>query len=195
MKTCSWQSEPCDNLCEGSTDFCPRHNRLIRKIASDELLYDYKKVQVLNRAKEKAKLPRPGIKKVGNSNTWACSDGTRVTQKEINDNLTEAYRIKYTKGNSMTCEGCGGWADSSAHIIAKARCKQIRKTELIWNPDNFFPACFECNAAIENPKGQEWKTLKNIDQCIQFIYEHDKELYFKFEVQGWQAKVKPNVTI
>lgn len=35
MKTCSWPEDelPCNNLCEGNTDYCGSHNFLLRKRA------------------------------------------------------------------------------------------------------------------------------------------------------------------
>lgn len=36
MRTCQWEEEPCDKLCEGSTDFCGTHNRLRRKQETDD---------------------------------------------------------------------------------------------------------------------------------------------------------------
>jgi hypothetical protein len=93
------------------------------------------------------------------------------------------------------CEGCGDLSHSHAHIIPQARCKAIRKTELIWNSRNWFHGCIKCNSAIENPKEQAWKQLKNIDECMEFIREHDKELFQKFLNNGYQAKIKPEVTI
>jgi hypothetical protein len=134
---------------------------------------------------------------VGSITKYHCSDGSTVTQREIDKKRSEAYRKKYQDNPHPICEGFGGKrAEGTAHIIPQSRCKKIRKTELIWDLDNMFPASHAANKAIENPKGQEWKQLKNIDKCIQFMYEHDKDLYFKFESQGWQnhpiAKVKQN---
>ena len=121
-------------------------------------------------------------------NHYADSEGNVWTQRQIDRKRSEAYRIEHEKEPSFWCEGCGQLAQCHAHIIPQARCKQIKKTELIWTPANWFNSCFKCNSAIENPKGEAWKSLKNIDSCIQFIYANDKELYFKFEAQGWQAE-------
>lgn len=123
------------------------------------------------------KIKRTAIKKQGNNNTFLCSDGSRVTQGRIDELLRRHYSL-YKR--LSVCEGCRRAATSHAHIIPQARCKAIGKTELIWNRDNWFYGCFECNAAIENPKGQEWKDLLNIEKCLEFIKVHDKELYAKF---------------
>jgi 5-methylcytosine-specific restriction endonuclease McrA len=197
MKTCQFhtidQEEPCDNLCEGSTDFCGSHNARLRKAVKAQQKEQAKRKEYFSKKREPRATPSKDPKKW--RNTFLCSDGTRVTQAEIDAKLTEAYRIKYTNGPSMTCAGCGEWADSSAHIIAKSRCKQLHKTELVWCPDNFFPACYSCNSAIESPKGGKWKALRNLDKCMEFVRIHDKELFQKFLNNGYQAKIKENETI
>ncbi len=127
---------------------------------------------------------RKGIRPVSLTNTSLCSNGERVTNGQIKSRLSEAYKLKRAKQQTTHCEGFEGkGAAGFAHIIAQARCKQIGKTELIWDLDNFFPASFEANAAIENPKGVEtWIKLKNIDHCLEFIRLHDEELSMKFSV-------------
>lgn len=117
------------------------------------------------------------------TNTFNCSDGTKVTQSQINNKLDKAYKwSSYTEQGF--CLGCGQPAQGHAHIIAKARCKRINKTELIWNPKNYFEACHKCNSAIENPKGREWRYLLNIDSCLSFIKENDYQLFTKFEISA-----------
>lgn len=91
-----------------------------------------------------------------------------------------ALRERYQEGSGRVCEGCGAPATCSAHIIAKARLKTLHKAELIYDPRAFFPACYGCNSAIENPKGQAWKAMNNKEECLAFIQEHDQELYMKF---------------
>lgn len=145
--------------------------------------------------------PKSGIKtstKVRKSNsgaknspkhkiTYYCSDGTKVTQDQIDKHRSKSYSIVYPN-QIQQCQGCGEKAQGSAHIVPQARCKQIHKTELIWEldkfrkPVNFFPACHKCNAAIENPKGDDWKYLDNIGECLAAMKEHDEELYNKFVV-------------
>ena len=45
-----------------------------------------------------------------------------------------------------------------------------------------FAATHESNRAIENPKGQEWKKLKDLQYCLNYIEKHDPELFQKFSV-------------
>lgn len=185
------ETEPCGLPVEGNTTMCASHNAYFRKLEKQNLKQSEKREALLEKAKNQK--PKKAISRNPKdwSNTFLCSDGTRVTQAEINEKLKETY----AEIDDCFCQGCGEVGNSHAHIIAQARCKHIGKTELIWDRNNIFWSDFKCNAAIENPKGEAWKTLRNIDKCIQFIYEHDKELYFKFEAQGWQAKIKENEKI
>lgn len=116
------------------------------------------------------------------ANMAYCSDGSRVSQATINARYYEARKEKYSGAIAFRCAGCGQACNGSAHIIAQARCKVLHKTELIWNPKNFFPACEQCNRAIENPNGEAWKKLNNIEECLEFISIHDQELYMKFSL-------------
>lgn len=115
--------------------------------------------------------------------TFLCSNGERVTQAEIDKRRSEAYRIKYQDNHCPIDEGFREQrAQCTAHIISQQRCKQIHKTELIWDIENMFAATHESNRAIENPKGQEWKKLKNLQYCLNYIEKHDPELFQKFSV-------------
>ena len=113
-------------------------------------------------------------------NYYQTSTGERITDSTIKARLSKAYRLKYDGEPSPCCEGCGGRAEGSAHIIAKARLKTLHLADKIYHPDFFFPACHRCNGAIENPSGQEWKKLFNKDYCLELIEKWDKELYQKF---------------
>lgn len=134
--------------------------------------------------KEKNSLPRKSVSKDPKDwkNTALTSDGERLTEEIIRQRYATSRRSKYGDQKVRKCHGCGTDCTGNAHIIAKARCKQIGKTELIWDKGNYFPACSECNQAIENPNGKAWKSLMNIDYCLSFIKLHDPELFTKFEL-------------
>jgi hypothetical protein len=110
-----------------------------------------------------------------------CSDGSQVSQATIDKRRSDAYKKRYADGSGSVCLGCGARSEGSAHIIPQARCKQLHRTELIWSEENFFPACHACNAAIENPKGDKWKKLLNLFDCLYVIEKYDNELYSKFD--------------
>lgn len=187
INTCSFilpNDEPCGELCEGKTETCATHNKFIRDEKKRFLKQSSKRAALLEKAKAKSQVKRKGISRNPKdwSNTFLCSDGTRVTQAEINEYRHEAYKKIYVEG--MKCQGCGGRYLCFAHVIPQARCKQLGKTELIWKFGNFFPSCFACNSAIESPKSKYWKSLKNIEKCLSFIKQHDPELYAKLELSA-----------
>lgn len=174
MKTCSVTD--CQNICEGTTDRCSTHNRLARKISSERKKEAEK--QTILRAKSIPWYPTP--KKIGTTNTWGCSSGKRVTQFEIIRYRDAAYNEKSKSVDMTVCEGCGGKGVCWAHIIPQATCKNMGKTELIWHLRNIFRSCYNCNSAIENPSGSDWKSLKNIDECLSFIKVNAPVLHQKF---------------
>jgi hypothetical protein len=103
-------------------------------------------------------------------------------QAAINQKYSGSLRERYQDAPKQICAGCGEPATCTAHIIAKSRLKLIGKPELIWSVKASFPSCHACNLAIENPKGQDWKSLANIEECLAFIEQHDPELHRKFMV-------------
>lgn len=140
----------------------------------------------LEKARARQSEKKPSISKNPKDwkNTALCSDGERVTEGIIRQRYATSRRSKYGDQKVRKCQGCGTDCTGNAHIIAKARCKAIGKTELIWDKRNYFPACSACNQAIENPNGKAWKSLMNIEPCLLFIKEHDLTLFAKFELSA-----------
>lgn len=103
------------------------------------------------------------------------SEGNAYTQRDIDRKRSEAYRAKYESNPVFWCESCGQRAQCSAHIIPQARCKKLGKTELIWNPDNFFPACFKCNDIAENVSSEAITKLRNYQRIKEFLQKYDPE--------------------
>lgn len=106
---------------------------------------------------------------------YECSDGTRVSQATIDRRLSEAYREKYSGMPFPCCQDCGQPAQGSSHIVSQKRAKQLRKTELIWNHDNFYPACNSCNSRWESHD----VTLPNYDTYMEVMKLFDEEGYLK----------------
>src|SRR5689334_15148630 len=157
---------------------CASCERKGRKDIESERKYQEKRQTALSVPGKK----RQAAKRQTDHNTFLCSDGTRVTQSQIDHNRSVAYKLKYPV-QEATCHGC--WmrkANGSAHSIPQARCKHLGKTELIWHPDNFWPGCLICNLAAENPKGERWKKLLIKDEMLAFIEKHDHELFMKFSL-------------
>lgn len=107
-----------------------------------------------------------------------CSDGTRVSEATIKSRYTIALREKHA-GNPRAMCGCGckGPAVHNDHTIAKARCKVIHKTELIWHPDNFESSCEKAHTEWEAFKSGEWIKHANVEKRLAFMKEHDPEGY------------------
>ncbi len=105
-----------------------------------------------------------------------ASDGTGYTENQIKAKLSEAYSLRYNEQITYLCEDCGkNQATESSHIIAKARCKQLHKTELIWDKNNFYPSCRECHMRWEANDS----TLVRYWQLMEYVKKHDLEGYLK----------------
>jgi len=114
-------------------------------------------------------------------NYYKCSNGEKVSEATIKARLSAAYREYYLFEPMGICEGCNQLlATCTAHIVPKAICKQVGRTELIWNPMNWFRSCFGCNSIAENPSSEEIKNLKNYDRIVEVTRQLDPERYLKF---------------
>jgi hypothetical protein len=109
------------------------------------------------------------------ANKYYDSLGVAYTQAEINRKRSEAYLKKYDGKPHPTCEETGVPAQCSSHIISQSRCKELRIVELIWNPENFFPATHEVNSRWEAND----KTLRNYNKYMQVVKKFDPETYHK----------------
>jgi len=111
-------------------------------------------------------------------NKYYCSDGTRISESGIKAKLSAAYRKKYQDGHPR-CEGCGGQAIETSHIIGKARCKSLKMTELIWNPENMTPSCRDCHMKWEAVSSPEWCELYNVERLLMIVEKYDQISYIK----------------
>jgi len=108
-------------------------------------------------------------------NKYYCSDGSAVSQSTIDRRRSEAYRKKYVGEAHPSCEETGLPAQGSSHILSQSRAKSLHKTELIWEPDNFFPATHETNSRWEHNDS----TLKNYWKYMEYLKTVDDEGYQK----------------
>ena len=111
------------------------------------------------------------------ANRYRCSDGSMVTQATIDANLSKAYKKHYLFEPLGSCEGCGQPATCTAHILPKSQCKIAGRTEMIWNPFNWFRACYSCNTKAENINSA--KELLNYDRILRVTKQLDYERYLK----------------
>jgi hypothetical protein len=109
---------------------------------------------------------------------YDCSNGEKVSESTIKKRLSDGYRKWYT--GIPICAGCGRTrAVETSHIIAKARCKQLHKTELIWLRSNTYPSCRGCHLAWEAIQNPGWIDLLNVDHCLEILEKYDPEAYQK----------------
>jgi len=118
--------------------------------------------------------PLPGGRKKGGKNRYYCSDGERVTKDQIKSRLTEAYKKKYGT-LFVRCEETGEESQGSSHIISQKRCQDLHMSEMIWNPNNFYPATHKSNSRWESNDS----TLKHYEKYMAFMEIHDPEGYRK----------------
>lgn len=112
-------------------------------------------------------------------NRYKCSNGDLVPETYIKRKLSEAYKTKYAGRDYHSCFECGQPAQGSAHIIPKARLKQIGKTELIWDWEVFVEACHTCNSKIENISSPEFKLLNGYEYYLEIFRKYDFTRYLK----------------
>lgn len=111
-------------------------------------------------------------------NRYKCTiTGKDYSENQIQANLSASYREVYTFEPMGACEGCGRRGTESAHIIPKARCKELHLTSLIWNPDNFFRSCRTCNGVAENISAPAIKQLMNYEEILKMYKQYDPEGY------------------
>lgn len=107
--------------------------------------------------------------------------GKSYSEATIKSNLSKAYKEFYMFEPLGVCEGCGVKPGvCTAHIIPKAICKTLHITSLIWNPENWFRSCIDCNGIAENPSSEDIKKLLNYDRIVEVTKKYDNERYLKF---------------
>lgn len=108
---------------------------------------------------------------------YKCSNGEKVSDAVCKTRLSKTYRELYEGNPHPTCKGCGARAQGTAHIIPKARAKQLGMSELIWSKDNLLPACHTCNGILENPQSLEFRKLYCYDYVITVLEKYDYERF------------------
>jgi len=126
------------------------------------------------------------IRKISPQERYRCSDGSLVSQVQINRKYAECID-KIALDRPPICEGTGrgDLPVSFSHTISRVRCKQIGKTELIWDAENIEIESFHERSS--NPFGahniwedgslEQKKGLINFSKKMSFIKKHDMELY------------------
>lgn len=121
------------------------------------------------------------LKKDHNENTYPCSDGSRITQEELNMRIRAA---KARKGKKRGCEAYGpayslddhGPIDND-HTISCDRCKEIGKSELAYDVRNMVHNSRVSHMEWEAYKSGEFQNHLNVVERMKYVKEHDPEGY------------------
>lgn len=108
-----------------------------------------------------------------------CSDGTRLSETSINWRLSESHNAMRIDNPRPYCGGCHGEPNDFDHTIAKARCKELHKTELIWDVDNQEFSCRNCHRQWESYKSGDWIRHMNMETRLRYLKKHDPKGYQK----------------
>lgn len=128
------------------------------------------------------------IRNISKLNSYKCSDGSKVTQSEINRRYVDTCtRIKQER--EPICQGTGrtDLPLSFSHTISRKRCKEIGRTELIWADGNIEIESYTPPGSNSEAAHNIWdagnlekkKTLLNFDRKLEYIKENDYEQYVK----------------
>ena len=127
---------------------------------------------------EKKAKKQSAIPKVSRTPKFECSNGEKINQGQINDRLHTAYRLH--KPADLLCQCCGELlADDHDHTISQARCKNLHKTQLIWDYNNWSYSCRTCHMEWESYAGGDFEDHKNVVERMLYIKKHDPEGFQK----------------
>ena len=112
------------------------------------------------------------------ANISTTSTGERLTQGQSNRRLSATYKgmlIKYC------CEGCGTTDELATHdhTISQKRCKELHKSELIYDEENIKFSCIPCHRQWESYKSGQFTDHNNVEARMIYTLEHDREGFIK----------------
>lgn len=118
------------------------------------------------------------------TSTYRCSNGERVTQVEIDKRYKEICdQIDLERERYCEATGRTDLPLSHSHTISRKRCKELGKTELVWNKDNLFLESMGSSDSghviWEHGDLDSKKKLFNFERKLAYIKIHDQEAYQK----------------
>lgn len=141
------------------------------------------------------------ISSVSSTQRYRCSDGQLVSQREININLKLVKEL-ISQVRVPMCQGSGRWDVplSNSHTISVARCKELGKTELIWDEENIELEGWEAPTSNPTMAHNIWENgtikqkvqLLNFERKLQYIAKHDPEQFIKLKLQIDELRAEPD---
>lgn len=178
---------------EGTTGRCATRNKAIRKQEEEDA----------KPAKQFKPLQRSSISKDPKQwkNTYSCSDGEKMTEEKVRGMLKTCINFMddRRKAANISLFLCDAYNMRMAvidhdHTIAKARCKELGKTELIWDEDNIEYSSRQAHQEWESYKDGAFLNHRNFEKRMNFLKIHDPEMYEK-RIQVWAEFNKPKETV
>lgn len=132
------------------------------------------------------------LKSISSDPKFLCTDGSRVSQVTIKRKYAEVCdRIKQTRDAVCQGSGRGDVPLSFSHTISQARCKDLGKTELIWDEENIEVEGFEAPTSKPLMAHNIWEVgtlemkimLLNFERKLEYIKQHDSEDYNRYMVK------------
>lgn len=170
--------DDCERKRTGSLDICETH----RAAQAKEKMEESKPEKKFKPIKRTAISKNPATWK----NTTGCTDGSRVAEEVIQRKLKKIIAFmdatRTMQGGSIyDCDATGTreMVIDHDHTIAKARCKELGKTELIWDPANIEYSSRKAHKEWESYKNGEFRKHRNFERRMEFMKEHDHEGYTK----------------
>ncbi len=111
-------------------------------------------------------------------NIYYDSEGNGYTEIEIRKKFTEAKNGCLRK---YMCEAYGfpRMAHDPDHTISRSRCKELKKTELIWTPSNWVWSSREAHLEWESYKNGKFSFHRNAHSRMMYTAIFDKEKFKK----------------
>jgi hypothetical protein len=161
----------CQSPRMGTLELCATHAKLHR----DED----------RNASKPVKVAKP-IKKIGNKNVWWDSNGDTYSEQSVRNRLTACIQAmdedRIAHGYSVShCDAYNqtGMVCDHDHTISKQRCKELGKTELVWDSSNIEYSSRKAHMEWEGYKSGEFCKHKNLARRMAFLKEHDYESFIK----------------
>lgn len=185
MSKLAWMCEQdnCELPKEGRTSFCSGHNKMIRDIARD----------LSKPVKQPKPLRRMPVQKISEKHV-------RITERlhDVYEAMDEEERSK-NGGCYIVCQAYPReYNDHNAiidhsHTISRARCKQLGKPELIYDPANIEHCSRQAHTEWDNYSPEIVKHA-NFQKRMDYIKQYDMHDYER-RMAIWAAANRPKETV
>ena len=126
------------------------------------------------------------IEKIGGKPKWRDSSGRMYSEEQVRRKRSAAYGLmdatRAMQGGSIyVCDAYNMRMSivDHDHTVSQQRCKELGKTELIWDPANIEYSSRQAHMEWESYKSGEFHKHKNFERRMAFMKENDYEGYVK----------------